>query len=480
MNIDINDVMNRTKGFARLSLLSVLVLLFLSSHGQNGHHWTQQFGASSMFLGGSVIGGVNDLGAVYYNPGRLSQIDEQIVVYTGNVYEINTFKVKDLVGKKGYSSSEFRGVPNLTAGTFRVPFLKKHTFAWAVLIKNNSDIKIGIKDNLYGEIFPLSPGNDYFNASLNVLTNLKNTWSCLSWSYPLSERLSVGVTSVYSHITSERGVILDMAALDETSNQAASYNYNNSYKFSYDGLLWKAGVSYRYTRGTIGLTVLTPILKIGGKGEYNYENYASGLNHFSDKPDIFGYSDQTDLKVRYSSPLAIGVGISHRIKKNTVHAGAEWYSQVAGYNIMDPADFVIQSTGEVMTSNLADEQRSIINFGIGVELYLSEKLRSFASFYTDYNSLRKEVDSSTALLTAIHSDYFHVGGGFLLSLKDFSLSLGLTHSGTNSKLSRPLNFPSVEPVESSENNTSVDWDRWRVMFSLSIPLLKDFQRKLGL
>jgi hypothetical protein len=333
---------------------------------------------------------------------------------------------------------------------------------------------------LYRDVFPSYPGNDYFNASLNLPSKLKNTWSCLSWSYPVNDRLSVGTTTVYSHITSERGVILDMAALDETSNLTATYSYRNQYNFSFDGLLWKAGVSYQYSAGNIGLTVLTPILRLGGKGRYVYENYAAGLSNFTDSQDIFGYTDQDDLEVRYNSPWAVGLGISHRLKKNTLHVGLEWYSSVPGYHIMEPADFVIQSSGETMSFRLADEQKSIINFGIGAEFYLSEKVKAFASFYTDYNSLKKTVARDIALLTAIQSDFYHVGGGFLLNLKDVSLSLGLTHTGTSSKLSRPLEFPRLEPVSEDENNTTVNWNRWRVMFSLSIPLLKDFQRKLGL
>ena len=47
---------------------------FTSLRGQDSHYWTQQYGTKSMLLSGSVIGGVEDLGAVYYNPARLSVI----------------------------------------------------------------------------------------------------------------------------------------------------------------------------------------------------------------------------------------------------------------------------------------------------------------------------------------------------------------------------------------------------------------------
>ena len=52
----------------------LLCLLSIPLFGQSGHFWTQQYGTRSLLLSGSVIGGVNDLGAIYYNPARLSQI----------------------------------------------------------------------------------------------------------------------------------------------------------------------------------------------------------------------------------------------------------------------------------------------------------------------------------------------------------------------------------------------------------------------
>ncbi|WP_163714676.1 OmpP1/FadL family transporter [Mangrovibacterium lignilyticum] len=467
-------------------LTQLLICLFLmafvsTSAGQDGHHWTEQFGASSMFLGGSVIGGVSDLGAVYYNPGRLSQMDQQVFVFSGNAYEISSFKVKDLVGDKGYSKSDFKGVPNLTAGTFKVSFLKKHYFAWAVLVKSNSNINIAIQDDRYGDIFTTTPGNEYFNSSLNLINKLKNTWSCLSWSYPLNDHLSVGATAAYSHIKNEKGSMLDMAALNEENKNAATYSYNKNYNFSFNGLLLKTGISYQYDDGLLGITFLTPIMKIKGKGNYTNENYASGLDNFSTNPDIYGYTNQKDLNTNYRSPWAIGLGISQHLQKNTIHIGVEWYSKVGAYTVINPNDYVTQSSGTTVLYAVSDNQKSIVNYGIGVELYISETLRSYASFYSDYSSIEKYAENSNmSVLNPINSNFFHIGGGILLDLKGTSLSLGLTHSGTKSELSRPLNFPSIDLISQKDDNTTIAWNRWRIMFSLSVPLFKDIQNKLGL
>ncbi len=62
----------------KILLLCASLLLISRLTAQDGHYWTQQYGTRSMLLNGSVIGGVEDLGAVYYNPARLSQIDNPV------------------------------------------------------------------------------------------------------------------------------------------------------------------------------------------------------------------------------------------------------------------------------------------------------------------------------------------------------------------------------------------------------------------
>ena len=56
-----------------LKHFTILQLLFISMavFPQGGHYWTEQYGTRSILMSSAVIGGVEDLGAVYYNPGRL-------------------------------------------------------------------------------------------------------------------------------------------------------------------------------------------------------------------------------------------------------------------------------------------------------------------------------------------------------------------------------------------------------------------------
>jgi len=121
-----------------------LVLYFLcinDTRAQNGHYWTQHYGTKSMLLSGSVIGGVDDIGAIYYNPARVSESDNPSFIISADVLEYNTTKIEDTYGDRFNSKdSDFGSVPSLTAGSFRLPFLENHFFSWAILYRHNENL----------------------------------------------------------------------------------------------------------------------------------------------------------------------------------------------------------------------------------------------------------------------------------------------------------------------------------------------------
>ena len=63
----------------RIKNLILLCVLFAGMTknvvGQDGHYWSEDFGNKSMLLSGTANASVDDLGAVFYNPGRLGQIE---------------------------------------------------------------------------------------------------------------------------------------------------------------------------------------------------------------------------------------------------------------------------------------------------------------------------------------------------------------------------------------------------------------------
>ena len=82
----------------RTFISAVFIFLSLQIYAQSGHYWTESFGTRSMLLNGVVIGSVEDLGAVFYNPARISQFESPAFVISGQVYQLSKTTIKNGLG----------------------------------------------------------------------------------------------------------------------------------------------------------------------------------------------------------------------------------------------------------------------------------------------------------------------------------------------------------------------------------------------
>jgi hypothetical protein len=467
-------------------LSAVCIMITGSIRSQSGHYWTQQYGTRSMLLSGSVIGGVSDLGAVYYNPGRLGQIDKPAFLLSANVYELNRLQVEDAFGNNADAAQkDFGGVPSLAAGTFKIAFLPKHHFAWAILMRQNQDFNFSYRNEVHDDVIDNFPGQEYFGAEIGITSKAKETWTGLSWSYPISEKLSAGLSGFYSQLDEGRGSEIQMQALTE-DNRVAMYRFNKSFSLTQSSILAKAGLSYKLKSGLLGFTVLTPLLPITGKGSYRNEKFFKGIEGISVNPDIYTSSYQDGLNARCKSPWAVGTGLTYFINKSMLHLSAEWYSKMPKYTLLEIEEHYSQSNGDTTQLKLVDQLNSVINAGIGLELYISEKLSFYCSFSTDLSAVTSDIDRfiqnlPEAANSTIKANYYHFGGGIVLSLKGADITLGLTHTGAKTDVSKPFNFPGEgndDDILDPENPATMKWDRWRFVLSFSVPFLKDVQKKV--
>jgi len=462
------------------------IFITVNLYGQDSHYWTQQYGTKSMLLSGSVIGGVEDLGAVYYNPARLSVITGTSFLLSANVYELNSIKVADAFGSsKNASSTTFRGVPTLAAGSFKIKWLPKHYFAYAILTRQNSDFNFTYENEVYQDVLAGLPGNEHFGAKINAQNSSSQQWTGISWAYPISPKFSVGVTTNFSINKQNKGSSIDLQALSQ-SNEVAIYRYNRNYSYSQNGFLWKIGASGELKNWLLGLTITTPLLPITGNGTYQYQEFYSPIPGIGPAPATYSTSKQSGLALKYKSPWSVGFGASRKIGKNKIHFSAEWFSGIQKYTMMSAVDHISQSnTSDTIRFHLVDNVRSVVNAGIGAEFYINKRISGFASFSSDFSTAdsdlahfsdrKPETNNSTW-----SADFYHVGGGFVLDFNGAAVTLGVTHTGANMAIPRPVNFPDdpSQPIFNSGSTADVRWDRWRFVFSFSFPFLKNYTKKL--
>ena len=464
---------------------SAIIMGLFPCKAQDGHYWTQQYGTKSMLLSNSVIGGVEDLGAVYYNPGRLAVIPNSAFLLSGNVYEYNGIDISNAAGtSKSVSTSSIKGVPSLVAGTFKIKLFPKHYFAYAVLTRQQGDLSFSYQEEVHKDVISSLPGDEYFGGEITATQKSQEQWIGLTWSYAPIPKLSVGVTTNFSANNEARGSSINLQALSQ-NNGVALYRYDREISYKQNGLLWKVGLASTLGKWQLGLTATTPIVELSGKGTYRYEEFFSAIPGMT-QTERYSSSYQKGLATHYKTPWSVGAGVTRPMGRNKIHVSTEWYGGTPKYSVMQAASHITQSNPtDTVHFNLVDKSKSVWNVGVGTEIYLSEHVSGFASFSTDFTSVESDITrfierKAEANNSSWNADFYHIGGGVVVNLKRAAITLGATHTGANLLLPAPVNFPenSSQGIFSGTNQADLRWDRWRLVFSFSIPFLRDYTDKI--
>lgn len=467
----------------------VIIILLLTipviSFGQDGHYWTEQFGNKSMLLSGTVNANVNDLGLVYYNPGRLAQIENPAFVISAKVYELLKINIVDGLGEgEDLKISDFGGAPNLIAGTFKLPFLKNHHFAYSYLTRyrQNSDFntRSANEDQNVGETY-----YEHLSAKMSSASNFNEDWLGITWSYAVNEKLSVGLSTFGTQTKNSGALEVQLQGLTNTDD-VHMVNFNRQLDINVIGLLWKAGLATKWKKINMGLTITTPRINFSGSGSSVYEDFITGIDSLEGEPvdDIYIENHQEDLSSTLKSPLAIGAGISFKLRNSIIHLSGEWFDKVNAYTLMESEPFEGQSTEDTITVRLVDDLKSVFNFGIGFEYYVNEKFEVYGSFATDFSAVNSDASflyefDATISNSKFEGEIFHFGGGVNMNLKWAELTLGATYASSARDVPRPLNIGGDE-ILGSDEFSSLKYSRLRFIVGFSFPFATQITDKLNL
>jgi len=472
--------------FLKLTCFSILILVtYENLKGQDAHYWTEQYGNISMLLSGTVNANVQDLGLVFYNPGRLAQIENPAFVISARVYELTNIRLKDGLDKgRDLKKTSFGGAPNLVAGTFNVPFLKNHHFAYSFLTRHryNSDLNTKAsldendeKDSPYSNISATAKSNNGFNEE----------WYGLTWSYNLNKVLSIGISTFATQTSHSKSLDVQLQGL---RNDSLVSMVKLNRKMSYDryGLLCKAGLSAQFEKINLGVTITTPTINLYNNGSTTYENYITSVDSIAGKPatDVYMESNQSDLPAKPKSPWAIGLGASFNFTRSTLHISSEWFSGIGKYTVMETEPAIGQYPKDTIKLRMIDDLRSVFNIGIGLEYRFNEKIEIFLSGATDFAAIGKDVTylyefrESELSKSTFDGDILHFGSGIAMNMKWAELTLGVTYANSRRTVPTPLNI-SGSDIINPEENTDLFYTRWRFILGFSFPFADKISNKLN-
>jgi hypothetical protein len=253
-------------------LLNIIICTFGSHHLiAQGNYRFENFGNRSILLNGNVTGSVEDLGLTFYNPSRLALVDDPSFTITGKAYELNDISLSNAIGiNKGLSSSKFKGIPSMVAGTFRVKSWDKHYFAYSFISRYRSRLNLGYTGRLndFGQI---GPSDDIINEAIEIRlkNSIEDEWVGLSWATKLNDHLAIGASLFLSLYEFEGNS--DLSYYSDRSNAVLSYGNDILYNQKTNGLFLKLGASWIVRGFEMGLNVHLPYFNIRDKAKFNYK-----------------------------------------------------------------------------------------------------------------------------------------------------------------------------------------------------------------
>jgi hypothetical protein len=436
---------------------------------QDSHYWNLQYGTRSTLLGGAVIGSVSDMAATYYNPAALALFPNPEILLSGKVYQVNTFTLKGGADEgEDLSSSQVEAAPTLFAGSFTFDWLKKHKLAYSILTRQR--MKFGIEGRR-GVIEDLTSGQELIARELLIDQNLSDLWIGISWAYSANSRFAMGITQ-YLAVRDQKVRNQFLAQSLQPDTNVATATLIRQFDYKNFRLLWKGGLGLNLDPLTVGITLTTPSVTLGGSGSALLDAVASDvdLDGDGDEDQLFAADYQQDVPSSFNSPWSLGAGLSYRWGKTTLHASAEWYDAVQKFRVLETSNFQAQSSGEIVQNRVDHELESIINYGVGIEIYFKKKLNGYASFVTDYSAAVPGTETNLAIS---FWDIYHLAAGLAFTLRRSEITVGVNYAFGNDNLKRSLSFPEFTVSDNLEDflqNAELSYRRLKFLIGFSFQI----------
>ncbi|OZV71090.1 hypothetical protein [Winogradskyella aurantia] len=461
-----------------MKFIKFLIVAFsLYSWGQQGNYKYNNFGNRSILLSGNVTGSVSDIGLVYYNPARLTELENTGFAFNAKAYELNVLKLTAAFDEqRQLDDKSFGGVPSMAGGTFTL-FGERFGYSFISRRRGNLNLSISSRE-ITDNILTSFPDVENYNLKASIESNVKEDWYGLTWAHKVNSNLSLGISGFATSYRYSGGRSISQTIQYNQDNVAYFLNRIGFEQKSY-GLEIKIGANYKINSIDIGLNINVPYIEIFEEGSYNYNEVIAGVSTGS---DVFYDYAFNDLNAKRKEPFGISIGAGIPVKKSRIHLNIDYVAGLSKYSRIDVPEIDI---GEPeLTTVLFNEQRSnVFNFGVGGEIYMSEKLKSYFGFSTDFNAFKTnatafDISTSEAADDAIGADFYHLSGGIDWAMSWANIILGVTYASGSSRFQNPFeqDIGSLEPNNSQESNLKNQ--RYQLIIGLEIPILDNTFKKL--
>ncbi len=443
--------MSRTTGGVSWARLSFILCLLLAAAGKttlagDAHYWNHPYGTESGLLGGTVVGGVEDVSAAFYNPGALTRIHEPGILINVDVYKLQTIHLKHGIGSGAdLRAREFASTPVLTAGVLPRDLLPGQVLAYSILTRHSFNGSLYGRKRATLDVLDDSPGDEEYVGEYLFETNLQEIWGGLSWSCPVHEKVSIGATAFLA-VRSHRVRQESLAQAYSSTADSAVTNTLDEAEYLNLRTLFKVGAAADIAPFTFGLTLTSGSIHLYGDGSSrrNVSMLGQDLDDDGTEDTVVNNDRQKGLNAKYRSPFAVAVGATLDLDTIRVYFSAEWFGSLSRFRVMDGTTPGADPLAGSVDLDVYHECNAVFNVGLGVSMNIVKSLDGYASFRTDFSALEESGDSDLAFAAW---DVYHLLAGVTFEREQTKLCLGFGFSFGSCPFEQVVNFS--DPDESN-------------------------------
>jgi len=429
-----------------------------SVEGQDSHYWAEQYGTRASLLGGAMIGSVRDVSGAFYNPGALGLHQEAGFVLSGRAYREGKLTLQNGGGEgRDLTSTNQTPIPTLLATPIDFSWLGRHVLVYSVL--SRQQFSAGVTAQIIDTLdVGLAPGDEAVAAGYRAEASLRDTWTGLTWAYPITERFGIGVSqflAIRNQSLGSRALLQGATASGEVG--IATLVRDRSYK--HYRTLTKVGVSAELGRLSLGATATTPSISLKGDGTAAYNASVAGIDTSGDGTEdpYLASAIQSDVPATYRSGWAVGGGMGLQLGDTRLHASAEWFDAIPTFTALDADPVVPQTGGPSIVNSGTVQLESVFNWGLGLEQQLGG-IMVFAGLASDGSAGSRSADPATDMvLTTYDLMRYSAGSSFRLGRWELMLGLGYARG------SQPFEPANLGPVDPLPDDLRLRYTQWTVV-----------------
>jgi len=440
----------RLRRTARDAALVLAVAMAPVASAQDSHYWSFGYGPIGQLTEGTLVGGVSDLSAAYYNPAACALIDQPRFVFNMSSVDISRLDLPDAAGPD-LNVDRVVGlfVPAMLAFHLGRHDEARNHFAFAFLSRYRSDLDADFASvSVSAESPSGSAGFGRYRRRVHEY------WVGGDWSRALGHDVSVGVSPFFAYRGQRDRRSLTVEELSPSSSEAAFVGKQNDY--DHVRLLAKAGVAWRPGRWQLGATLTAPGFKLWSRGKQLFNASVSGPG-----TGLLSALGAKGLPATYHAPWAAAFGATRRRENGAIHATVEWFSTVAAYDILPPAEAPVVGRPETIPVTFQGEAPSVVNYGLGFEQRLSDSLKGYGGVARNHSVYVPARDSFQPW------DLTDVTLGISLDRGRSRLALGVGYAWGTGELQQL-----IAPPDETGPLPSVSANYYRFRFSFGASFLK--------